>query len=382
MMTYFRNFSLILIFVVFLSAPQSAPESGGYHYVVAEGVAAMSLDKPLDKIYDEALKDAKRNAVQSGLGVLVDNETLVENYRLISDRILTLSTGYVRNFEVIEKGRDGDLYRVVISAEVAIADMNSDLRAVLSLKAEKNYPRLMLIGMEKAGEEVKSSFTAQAVMEEFLVDKGFDLVDESQVEEIKARDVALNQNDFQKAAALGERFGAEIVVLYQAVADFEGTHMTYGTAMDMYRATVDARIIYADTAALLGSVSAWEHAAAEAGPSAVRLGFKKAAKKAAPLIMDKILADWQKHVHKLELVVSGVDYRVMKQMKDEMENLRWVQGIGSSRLEKETAIFQIQADMSSEEIADALLSNRQLPPLSITSLSPGRIEAKLKDLEK
>ena len=367
MMLYKHLFSVVICLIVIAAmAMAPAQERMEFRSVVAEGFAAMSPDSPPDKVYDEAIKDAKRNAVQSGVGVLVDNETLVENYQLISD-------------QVIDQGQDGDLYRVVISAKVAVADLDSDLRAVLTLKAEKDYPRLMLIGVEKAGEEVKSSFTARAVLEEFLVEKGFDLVDESQIEEIKSRDVAMNRDDIQKAAALGERFGAEIVVLYQAIADFEGTHMTYGTAMDTYRATLDARIIYTDTAALLGSVSASDDAAAEARPSAVRLGFKKAAGKAAPLIMDKILADWQKHVNKLELVVSGVDYTTMKHIKKVLENLRWVEGIGGARLEKGIAIFQIQADMTTEEVADALLSDRELPSLSITSFSPGRIEAKVRN---
>ncbi len=348
-----------------------------YKSVVAEGVSALMPGKPLDRAYDEALLDAKRTAVEMGVGTLVDSKSIVENYQLISDRILTHSSGYLRTFKVVSKGKDGDLYRVVITAEVGLGKIKDDLIAIAVLKEEKGYPRLMLIGMEKVGEKPKTTFSAQTVIEDVLGDKGFDLVDKSQVDVIKARDVAMNPDDYGKAAALGRRFGAEIVIVFQAIADYEGTSDVYGALMHSYRGTVDARIIYTDTGDLLGAVDTSDHAAAEGKPAAVRLAFQKTARKIAPMIMDKILSDWQKHINKLELVVSGLSYRQMDGLKKILKEMRRVKGVATPEFTKGVAIYRIQADMRADDLADHLLENAWIPGLIITTVSANRVEAKV-----
>ncbi|MBN1900152.1 hypothetical protein JW926_02350 [Candidatus Sumerlaeota bacterium] len=358
-----------------------AGEEQEYKTVVAEGVSALVPGKQIDRAYDEALLDAKRNAVHTGLGVLVNSETIVENYQLLSDRILTKSAGYVRKFKVISRNSEGDLYRVVISAQVALADLHSDLLAVQILKEEKGYPKLMLIGVEKAGDDPKNSVSAQTVIEEILIERGFDLVDESQVELIKARDVALNPDDLDAAAALGQRFGAQIIVVFQAIADYEGSSNAYGLSLNSYRGNLDARIIYTDTADLLGSVNSFDYASAEGKPVAIRLAFQRAARKVAPLIIEKILQDWQKHTNKLELIVKGLTYRDMKKMKDEIQMIRGVIAIGTPELRKGVAIFQIQGDLTAERLADKLMDGVFGAGLKINSLSGGRIEAEYGTLE-
>jgi hypothetical protein len=366
---------ILLGSVLFSGFSGYAQDDLEYKTVVADGVSALVPGKQIDRAYDEALLDAKRNAVNMGLGVLVDSQTIVENYQLISDRILTKSAGYVRKFKVISRDSEGDLYRVVISAEVALADLHSDLLAVQILKEEKGYPRLMLIGVEKMGDDPKNSVSAQTAIEEILIDKGFDLVDESQVELIKARDVALHPDDLNAAAALGQRFGAQIIVVFQALADYEGTSNAYGLTLHSFRGNLDARIIYTDTADLLGSVNGADYASAEGKPVAVRLAFQRAARKTAPLIIDKILQDWQKHTNKLELVVQGLSYGDMKKMKEQIQMFRGVQAVSTPELRKGVAIFQIQADLLAENLADKLMEGDFGSGLKITSLSGGRIEA-------
>ena len=353
-----------------------------YKTVVAEGVSALVPGKQIDRAYDEALIDAKRNAIHIGLGLLVNSETIVNNYELISDKILSQSAGYVRHYDVISRGSDGDLYRVVISAEVALADLNSDLLAIQLLKQEKGYPRLMLIGVEKEGDEQKSSVTVQTAIEDELIKKGFDLVDESQVEIIKARDVALHPDDPQMAAALGQRYGAEIIIVFQAMADYEGASDAYGLNLNSYRCTVDARMIYTDTADLFASVSGSTYAAAEGKPAAIRLSFQKAGKKISPLIIEKILQNWQERKNKLELVVNGITYEEMILIKDRLQILRRVNAVGAPKFDQGVAVFHLQGDLAAEELAKKLMEQKDIPSLEITGLSSSRVETRKKTSEK
>jgi hypothetical protein len=373
------SISLFIIVILGITHPARAQESE-YKTVVAEGVAAMMPGKAIDRAHDEALKDAKRNAVMSGVGVLIGSETLVKNYQVVSDKILSQSGGFVKNFLILSEKQDGDLYRMVIQADVASANLKNAIDAVLALKPEKGYPRIMIVGVEKVDGETLTTVSSQTAIEGFLHEKGFDLVDESQVEMIKARDVAMNPDDNQKAAALGKKFGAEIVIVTQGLADYEGVGDVYGAQMHTYRGTLDARMIYTDTADLLGSVSATDKGTAEGKPSAARLAFQKAARKVAPRIMEKILTDWQKqsNKNKMELVISGVSYAQLKQIGETLKNVRGVDGVAAPQFDKGVAVFRIQGTLTAENLADHLTETTGGLSLNVTGISPGRIEAEMR----
>jgi hypothetical protein len=52
---------------------------------------------------EDALHDAFRKAVEDTLGIYVQGETQVTNYRVTRDEILARSQGYVRNYEVLSE---------------------------------------------------------------------------------------------------------------------------------------------------------------------------------------------------------------------------------------------------------------------------------------
>ena len=64
--------------------------------VEAEGQAMIKNgDEPAAR--DRALEDAQRKAVESAVGTMISAETVMENYQIISDRILAKSAGYIKN---------------------------------------------------------------------------------------------------------------------------------------------------------------------------------------------------------------------------------------------------------------------------------------------
>ncbi len=82
----------------------------GTRRVVVDGAGATT---------DEALKDCFRNAVATVMGSIVSAETQVENDRLVLERILTFSDGYVDSYEEIGTAyREGGLVHRRIAAMV------------------------------------------------------------------------------------------------------------------------------------------------------------------------------------------------------------------------------------------------------------------------
>ena len=50
----------------------------------------------------DALHAAMREAIEQRVGILVDSQTYVENYRVIHDRIYTHSEGYIAGYDVLK----------------------------------------------------------------------------------------------------------------------------------------------------------------------------------------------------------------------------------------------------------------------------------------
>ena len=137
------------------SPPQGTSDKGpadsGTSQVIAEGIGATA---------DESLKDAFRNAVRQVVGAVVDAETLVKNDKIISDKVLTYSDGFVKTYDEISKKQDKGLFRTKIKATVERRSVIAKLKAanitikdvdgkgifaevVTQLDAEKNAKELM-----------------------------------------------------------------------------------------------------------------------------------------------------------------------------------------------------------------------------------------------
>lgn len=135
-MTYPRNFC-IAFFVILVSAlfhPVLAA-SGKTVTVSAEGLAdpdspAYARDK--GKLIDDLRNDAKRQVIEKAVGMLVSGSTLVENYELIEDRVLTQSAGLIKNVEKWSppwRGEDGFMH-ILIRAEVYVGEIQDSLKAM------------------------------------------------------------------------------------------------------------------------------------------------------------------------------------------------------------------------------------------------------------
>ncbi len=101
---------MLLCLSVLLCLVLAAPgEEVKVKEVVAEG--AGTTEK-------EAEEDAVRAAVRQVVGAYVSAETLVKNEKLIEDRILSVSDGFVRSHKVVRSRKVGKLWRVTVRAAV------------------------------------------------------------------------------------------------------------------------------------------------------------------------------------------------------------------------------------------------------------------------
>ena len=119
----------ITIVVVALLAVTPAAWSQETRTVTAEGVAEIQGGAK-DMARDAALEDAQKRAVVQAIGILIDPQTRVENYQLISDKILSRTKGYIKRYTIAGETVDSGLLRVSINADIALGKLTDDLSGI------------------------------------------------------------------------------------------------------------------------------------------------------------------------------------------------------------------------------------------------------------
>ena len=150
----------------------------------------------------EAIKDAKRAAVEKVIGARVQSDSLMVDSELVYDVVKSRSAGYVTSCEVIKKNSSGGF--VEITAQVNVSDEpDSALMKDIELVMNLNDPRLS-VKMEYYGDggETLQKYPAMcaAAIREELIKRGFThVVDQGEVDYViigrlsveKARDVKI-----------------------------------------------------------------------------------------------------------------------------------------------------------------------------------------------
>ncbi len=95
----------------------------------------------------QALVNAQRNAVEQGVGLILDSKSVLQNYQLIKDEVLTSSQGFVTRYVVLSEGRtrDNSAYRVKIKANVSKSMLEDRLSALRILHKKMGNKRVMVI---------------------------------------------------------------------------------------------------------------------------------------------------------------------------------------------------------------------------------------------
>jgi len=203
---------------------------------------------------DAAIEQAKRDAVEIGLGAYISSETVVTATSL-TDNIYSKAQGFVKTFKVISenKGPDGN-WEVTISAEVtAILDeVMQDEAALQTLLSSMNRPRIIfLVREENLIDNVPTDFAETKLLSLFF-DKGFDVVDRQLVQALKGEpdyENALSGN-VAAAAKVASQLGADIIVIGTAKVSSGG--IFYG--MTSGQADINGKIVRVDTGDILAVV--------------------------------------------------------------------------------------------------------------------------------
>ena len=100
--------------------------------------------------------------------------------------------------------------RVTIMLWTVLAAFMTVLTRALAQDAD--MPRIMVVVDEKIDDKDVTAAKVAGKIESAFLAKGYRLVDKSQFETVRARDLALGDLNATKAKELGRRFGAELII--------------------------------------------------------------------------------------------------------------------------------------------------------------------------
>ncbi|MBI5074148.1 MAG: flagellar assembly protein T N-terminal domain-containing protein [Nitrospirae bacterium] len=356
--------------------------------ITADGFAAMiGGNKVIAR--DKAIDDALRKAVEQAVGTMVSSDSMTENYKVIHDKILARTSGYVEKYKILSEGPEGDLYRVRLQAEIGRADLTSDLSALGLLHVMVEKPKVMVIIDEKVGglygtTGSESVGQAESTIIEKLLGSGFNVVDADTVRANITRDKALRilEGDNKAAAAEGLKYGAQVVITGKAFSKNAGGKL-YGTNMQSIQATLQARVVRTDTGKVIASKSAQGAQVHIDEMQGGALAIKEASEKLSDELIEMIVKQWSGEVYgrsqEITVMINGlVSYRHLAAVKKILEKeTQGVKAVHQRSFTGGVAELALDYGGKSSNIADELAARKftgfRLEPTNVT---PHRIDVK------
>lgn len=181
-------FLLLAVALTFTPTPGSAIEKADTLIVTAEGLAdpnAEMYKKDKGLMADDLRRDAQRQAVEKAVGVYVESNTLVENYLLIEDRVLSKTKGLIKQIHEQSEPRLGEdgLMHMQIKAEVYISEVKTALQSLskerkLSLIKEHGNPTISVAVIvrdaKRSSDDIpENSAIAENILKEHFVNFGY-----------------------------------------------------------------------------------------------------------------------------------------------------------------------------------------------------------------
>jgi hypothetical protein len=360
---------LLLISLLLLVSPVSAQES---RTVTSEGVAVVQGSN-MDIARDAAISDAQQKAVEQAIGILIDSQTQVENFQVISDSILSQTKGYIKRYNVVREVQEDNLLRVSITAEVALGKLGDDLSAIGILMGQVHKPRTMiLVAEQNIGQEwhawwwygpgavhaqqADMAITDNTLMDKF-VEKGFEMIDhQAASQDIKVTQ-AYNVQDLsvQQARTLGNQANAEVVITGKGLAKLYGN---VGGGLKSVQADLSLRAVRTDTGQVLATATTHAAAVHISEITAGNDALKKAATEAAEQLTTKILAQYSKEVggtRSVNITVSGLSKTQFVKFKDVLRNqVRGIKGLNERSFQNGVAKMSLDSKSSAQIISDEL----------------------------
>jgi len=245
------------------------------------------------KARDDAINDGLRRALEQGIGVFVESNTVVENFQTLEDNVYTKAKGFVTGYKIISEKSEVSIIRVTLDVKVSMGKVVDKLIDLDFLQHFLHKPRIMVLLQEEVlGKPATKSAGETEIIRKF-VEKDFNVVDPEQVKKIRQTDQAKQAalgND-AAAVAIGRQLNAEVIIVGKATSQQSQAGLELGGLISS-RARLDARVIRCDTGKILASKGLVAPGLDLTGELAAMKALSAAGGKVADYLMKETIRKW------------------------------------------------------------------------------------------
>ena len=196
--------------------------------VEAEGMAAV-INGNQASARNQALANAQRNAVEQGVGAILDSKTLSENFQVVRDSVLTSSQGYIKRYKVLSEGLSPDQqnFKVRISATVEERLLEDRLGALRLLHKQMGHKRVLVVYHSENPNALERKHGANHAALQTIRDElnraGFNLFNDQVVEKVQSQlETGNTARPINDLVTMAQAQRADILVRFENVAGKRG----------------------------------------------------------------------------------------------------------------------------------------------------------------
>jgi hypothetical protein len=359
------------------AAPGAAAPEGTIAQTAQGQAAVLGGDKPAAR--EKAIEDALRHAVEMAVGTKITSTSEVRDFQSKMDQVLTHSQGFVKKYEILKEGMDGDVVQVTVRAYISTAELDKDLEAMGLLMARKGMPRTMVlvaeqnIGMaapqaawmkEKGGEKALVSADlriAENTILDTLKNGGFGQLIDPEIATEKAAQVGGMTTEItaSQARKLKSLTGAEVILVGQVIATSRGEMGDLGPGWRSCTATISGRAVNTDNGDILSTDEVTANAAQLDDLTCGKEAIKKASKVFGSNMIKKIGERWSKDVsggNEVHLTVKKVpSFKTASDFRSALaQHVRGVKGVAQRSFSGGTQELDVTLVGSTEQFAQEL----------------------------
>ncbi len=283
---------------------------------------------------DSAIRDAKRNAVETAVGTFISSNTLVDQAVVVLDEIYAKSQGFVTSISILSEGQSEGMYRVRASINVD-TNPNSALMGKLNMMMALNDPRIAVIVLKNDGGAVDNDEITETALNDKLLQLGFShVVDANLVAKLQNSSLlnSIYNGDRRLVSEDGNRYAIDYLVLGKSSVNADPIMLPQGdsyiaTQMKTGRANLNVKIIKFDTGDIAATFAVDGQAVRNASVDAGNRALQALAEKAAEKLEERFKKLSAQTTSGLQVTILTYDYGKVEAIANELRNITGVQSV-------------------------------------------------------
>ncbi len=286
--------------------------------------------------YEDAERDALRNAVEKAVGLMVDSQTLVQNSQLVNDEIYTQSKGYITNYTVLERKNNGTSYKVTINADVDTkpdSKLMNELTRLGIINKQLRDPKIAVIIPEYHFSARIPDPAGETAVIKKLTEAGFSHVtDVSNIRYQLNKLSALTSNDFR---SLADSLNVDILIIGEAFSQGVGDVGKFigngrkNVGILSCKARLEAKIFIVKSGQIIAANGTYGTAADLTEFIAAKKALNDAGEKMGDYIVEKLIDYGSGSKQNLEVTVIASDINKITKICNIIKN---ISGVNSANI--------------------------------------------------